>query len=485
MVCAAPGEDRVVGDQDRARRAPTGNRHQRHDDAEHRAAPGRAEHHAAQGDEHDVRGVGSDVREHRDERQHEGHPARRHPGQARPDRGGQQAALVRDRDAEHDDQRGAQRRERGEVLDQVTEDHLDPGTRDEVLRLDDLAVGRGGRADPGGGQDPADHREHDAEDREEQERVGQQVSRYLTLADNPRHLLLGPWDHGARIDISPWRDGESPEGGWWGELLRFFDHYLVGRATGLDAEAPIHYYALHAEQWRATDTWPPTDQPSTLHLAADNRLSGTAPRAGDSGEDTHQVDFGLGTGCDTRYERIAGVDSREYYTSWQGRTDKMLSYTSDPLPASVELVGHPIADLWISASEPDAALFVYLTEIEPDGTHRYVTEGLLRALHRRESAPPPNYRTTWPYRTFRREDAAPLTPGQPERIRIPLLPTAWRFATGSRIRLSVAGADADHCGQVPHGRPPALTLHRDELHNSLLELPSTNGQPEMAVQLGG
>src|SRR3546814_9606644 len=31
------------------------------------------------------------------------------------------------------------------------------------------------------------------------------ISRYLTLSKNPSHLLLGPWDHGARIDVSPWR----------------------------------------------------------------------------------------------------------------------------------------------------------------------------------------------------------------------------------------------------------------------------------------
>src|SRR5579872_796438 len=31
------------------------------------------------------------------------------------------------------------------------------------------------------------------------------ISRYLTLKDNPRHLLLGPWDHGARVNGSPWR----------------------------------------------------------------------------------------------------------------------------------------------------------------------------------------------------------------------------------------------------------------------------------------
>jgi predicted acyl esterase len=62
-------------------------------------------------------------------------------------------------------------------------------------------------------------------------------------------------------------------------------------------------------------------------------------------------------------------------------------------------------------------------------------------------------------------------PGQVERIRIPLLPVAWLFSAGSRIRFSVAGADDDHCGQVPHGRPPLLKMCWGEGHASVLELP--------------
>jgi predicted acyl esterase len=137
----------------------------------------------------------------------------------------------------------------------------------------------------------------------------------------------------------------------------------------------------------------------------------------------------------------------------------------------MEMTGHGIADLWIESSEPDAALFLYLSEVEADGSIRYVTEGLLRALHRKESPAPERYRTTWPFRSFHRSDAAPLVPGQAERIRIPLLPTSWVFRTGSRIRLSIAGADADHCAQVPHGRPPRLTLLRGGDRASALELP--------------
>lgn len=298
------------------------------------------------------------------------------------------------------------------------------------------------------------------------------IARYLTKTDNPRHLLLGPWDHGARIDISPWRAAVEPDFPLLGEILRFFDTYLMGVDTGLKQEAPIHYFSVHAEQWRSAQHWPPLETQQKFFLAADHRLAAAEPPPG---SDSYQVDFTLGTGAATRYERIAGLDSRNYYGDWQGRTAKMLSYTSAPLASATELAGHGLADLWLSSNESDLALFVYLSEIETDGSERYVTEGLLRALHRREQPAPPNYRTTWPFRSFRRADAAPLVRGEVERIRIPLLPVAWRFAAGSRIRLSIAGADDDHCGQVPHGRPPLVTMLRGEGRASALELPLAVG----------
>jgi putative CocE/NonD family hydrolase len=230
----------------------------------------------------------------------------------------------------------------------------------------------------------------------------------------------------------------------------------------------VHYFALHAEEWRAAESWPPVIGADRLLLAQGGAL---AAAAGEAGADETRADFAAGSGHGTRYERIAGINSTTYYADWGERSADMLSWTSAPLAASQELAGHAIAELWITSSEPDAAIFVYLSEIEADGTVRYVTEGLLRAMHRKESPAPETYRATWPFRSFRREDAAPLVPGEAVRIRVPLLPTAWSFRAGSRIRLSIAGADADHCVQVPHGRPPVLTVLRGGDRASALELP--------------
>jgi uncharacterized protein len=282
------------------------------------------------------------------------------------------------------------------------------------------------------------------------------LARFLTLPNPARHLLLGPWDHGARINVSPWRDDASPRFALTGEILRFFDHYLMRRATGLEAESPVHYFSLHEEAWHEAADWPPLPAHKQLYPGADGRL-GAAPA---TGTDVHQVDFGRGTGSHTRYERLAAHDTRDYYVDWQGRDGAMLSWTSAPLARAGELAGHAVLTVSLAADRKDCAVHAYLSEVEADGTVRYVTEGMLRALHRKEQAPPEAYRAAWPWRSYARADAAPLVPGEPATMRFALLPTAWRFAAGSRIRLSITGADEDHFGQVPHGSPPRFTLHR-------------------------
>jgi hypothetical protein len=289
------------------------------------------------------------------------------------------------------------------------------------------------------------------------------IARFLTLPNPKRHLLLGPWDHGARVNASPWRAEVAPEFALAAEVLRFFDHYLMRRPTGLDREAPVHVFVEHAERWQAAETWPVARTARTLHLASDRRLADAAG----AGTSRMVADFAAGTGTATRYERIAGLDARDYYADWAAH-EPALRFASEPLASDATLVGHAVLTLRLASSEPDAAIHAYLTEVEPDGTARYLTEGLLRALHRREATPTAEYRAAWPWRSFTRADAMPLTPGRFETLRLPLLPVGWTFRAGSRIRLSIAGADADHVVQTPHGRPPVLTIDHA---GSWLEMP--------------
>ncbi len=292
------------------------------------------------------------------------------------------------------------------------------------------------------------------------------VSRFNTLKRDNHHLLLGPWDHGARTNASPWRDRQVPRFNLWGEVVRFFDEYLMERETGLRDEQRIHYFSVHGEEWRAADAWPPIPR-STYHLAPGALATKAPPRA----TVDYQVDFATTTGTRTRYERLGLQDIPAYYDDWNGREAALLTFDTPPFESAMELTGHAVARLTLTADQTDAGLFVYLSEVDAAGRSHYVTEGMLRAMHRATSEPPANYWSDWPYHPYTRAAAKLLRPGEAATLDIGLLPVSWVFERGSRLRVSLAGADAQHFPQVPHGRPPKLQVFCGGADGSKISLP--------------
>ena len=143
----------------------------------------------------------------------------------------------------------------------------------------------------------------------------------------------------------------------------------------------------------------------------------------------------------------------------------MLRYTSEPLSDDAEVSGHPIIDLCLSASEGDAAVHVYLSEVEEGGTVRYVTEGVLRAIHRKESVPEPLQRWSWPFRTFARADAGlPLRTAPHVRdLDEALLVQEFRHPgcrSPQRGSPGASGAGSRHCHSGPPWRGSAPHLRR-------------------------
>lgn len=284
------------------------------------------------------------------------------------------------------------------------------------------------------------------------------ISRFLTLPGPSHRLLLGPWDHGARSNVSPWRENQQADFPLLSQVLRFFDHHLRGLPTGLEQEPPVHYFTVHEERWKSAERWPPVRESARWYPAADGALSAQA--GGADGRDAYQVDFSVSSGTQTRYERLGAAAVETYYPDWSQRQSQYLNYTSAPLESPMELTGHVTADLLVTSSQADAAVYVYLTEVLADGSCRYVTEGMLRALHRVGQADSPDYVASWHVNTCDRASAQRLVPGEPARLRFSLLPISWQFARGSRIRLSIGGSDRGHASQVPHGRPPRLEILR-------------------------
>ncbi|MEK9722431.1 MAG: CocE/NonD family hydrolase, partial [Rhodospirillaceae bacterium] len=297
------------------------------------------------------------------------------------------------------------------------------------------------------------------------------IQRYLWLENPETRLMLGPWDHGARAHVSPWRPNADPQQPFVGAaVLRFFDKHLMGLNSDVDAEKPVHYYTMGAEAWQASESWPPAHTELALYPDTGAKLAGSP---GTEGQDEYQADYAASTGNHSRYDRLYIANVETYYDDWDGREDIMLSYTGEALDADTEVTGHPFVEFDFACSEKDCSFFVYVSDITPEGKSVYVTEGVFRALHRKPGNPPAKVPVTGPTHSFNRGDAALLTPGKPASVAFELLPTSYLFRKGHRIRLSLAASDSDHFTRIPDGRPPKITLLHGGKRATRLVLPVT------------
>ena len=122
-------------------------------------------------------------------------------------------------------------------------------------------------------------------------------------------------------------------------------------------------------------------------------------------------------------------------------------------------------------------LYVYLEDVDPEERVTYITEGQLRALHRTVSTQPP-YELSIPYHSFEEADGEPLVPGEITKISFGLLPTSVVIAAGHRIRVAIAGHDDGLFARVPEAGNPVITVERNSIHASKIELPLVRRQNE-------
>ena len=294
------------------------------------------------------------------------------------------------------------------------------------------------------------------------------VKRWLTVRNPGSRLLLGPWQHGGGDQYRPFAKPVKAKFDHIGEVLRFFDYYLQDINTGIAAEPPVRYFTLVDDAWKSAAAWPPPSTPTSFYLREGHALDLTPGH--DEAFDEYRVDLTAGAGGKARWNALA-IDVAVQYPDRAAQDRKLLCYNSGPLPGDVEVTGHPYVSLFASSTATDGAFFVYLEDVNEHGDVCCVTEGELRALHRRLSDQPPPYRLPVPfYHTFRRADAQLLTPGETAELRFELLPVSYVFKKGHAIRVAIAGADADHFLVFPSD-PPTIRLHRGGGHASCVVLP--------------
>jgi predicted acyl esterase len=225
--------------------------------------------------------------------------------------------------------------------------------------------------------------------------------------------LLGPWSHAFPDEVEP-----GPAIGFLQECLRFWDRWLKGEDTGIDAEPalrvwmqdPVAPAARHVERpghWVAEREWPsPEIEERVLRLGEGRAAISTDLLCGLDG----------GVWCADGNPADAPVDQR----ADDGRA---LAFTWEPLAERLELLGNMRVELELESDRPVAQLAARLCDVAPDGTSLLVTRGVLNLTHRDGH-----------------EHPEPLEPGSPTRVTLELDGIAQAVPAGHRLRLALSPA---------------------------------------------
>ena len=237
--------------------------------------------------------------------------------------------------------------------------------------------------------------------------------RALRDAGRTTQLVIGPWAH-----MSP-----GIAGGGLREGIAWLRAHLLGDRRML-REAPVRVYVTGEDRWRSLEDWPPPEgREVTLYLQPGGALGPSEPTA--SPPDRYRYDPADPTpavGGPVLMDQQPVRDNR----SLEARDD-VLTYTTVPNQADVDLVGPVRADIRFRSSLGNTDVFVRLCDVHPDGRSMNVCDGLLRL------------------------DVDGVT-----RVAFELWPAGHRVARGHRLRVQVSsGAHPRYARNPGTGESPA------------------------------
>ena len=249
------------------------------------------------------------------------------------------------------------------------------------------------------------------------------VGRLLAGLKVPRRGLIGPWAH-----TFPHRGAPGPAIGFLQDALRWWDHWLRGKDTGLMEEPmlrvwmqssvpPAPQYDVRPGRWVAEASWP-SARIVPKRWAMNRRGLAETPDFGDPMKVSSPQITGAVSG-----EWCAFGALGEMPLDQRPDDGRSLVLDTGPLKDPVEILGTPTVELDLATSVPVAIVAVRLNEVSAGGASTRVTYGLLHLTHRESHA-----------------DPTPLVPGKRHRVVVPLKSIAHAFSPGNRIRVAVSTA---------------------------------------------
>jgi predicted acyl esterase len=266
------------------------------------------------------------------------------------------------------------------------------------------------------------------------------LNRYNSAPEVPAQVIITANNHAGNVRVDPFTLSADPAVPSLSDQHRISLRFAQQTLRGSVPKRCITYYVLGAETWRRSSTWPPNGVAlHNLYLTENGKLTEETPAPG---VDSYVVDFSATTGGENRWTTQNGPTPK--FRDRRAEDQKLLVYDTRPIAGDMELVGWVTVHLRMRAQTADPALFAYIEDVAPDGTVIYVSEGELRAIHRKVAGQQglPYDQGPVPH-SFYRKDSLPVVPGRTFTAEFKLYSTAALIRKGHRIRLALAGADAD------------------------------------------
>jgi uncharacterized protein len=202
------------------------------------------------------------------------------------------------------------------------------------------------------------------------------------------------------------------------EALAWFDHWLKGQDTGVLEGPPIRYIVEGDPNWRTSEVWPPQEAKHRAFALGAHGVLG-----GERSEGSRRMMI-LGTGMGR--QRASETDPPD-----------TLLWDTPALTQDLDMAGEIELRLDAVSSAPDVAWILCLQDVDSAGKVTDITQGYLRAALREvdEAAS----RTGAPFLPCRNFQAVPV--GKTVSYRIPIVPNAYRFKAGHKVRLFLTNDD--------------------------------------------
>jgi uncharacterized protein len=280
------------------------------------------------------------------------------------------------------------------------------------------------------------------------------IPQMLQHVKAPVRAIIGPWNHTFPNDAVP-----GPQIEWRDQAVRWWDHWLKNRDTGVLDDPKLIVYMQHWHPpdpnlenvpgvWRKEDAWPPRGMTeSTLFLQPNHMLATTT-----SAPENHQLKYVPSNGVE------AGFWWGELLVDQRPVDAFSLTYDSAPLKEDVAMLGHSRAVLRASAPVPLAHWFARLSDVAPDGSVTQITGAGINGAQRDSMTDPKD-----------------LVPNQLYSFNIAMHLASWVFPKGHRIRLSVSNGLWPMMWPTPNPMTTTLALGGSEGSKLILPLVPLNG----------